>query len=120
MAMPAQNNAARRRRYSADPRLWPAQGCSRLREMDSMINTFAFVRRLVRNFHPENYGRAGGKPRLYAQTLYRGKTHLLRIVLNEKGGTPTVKEQPDLWRHAIVDARVNTRGGVVTNGAVQA
>ena len=50
-----------------------------------MINTFAFVRRLVRNFHPENYGRAGGKPRLYAQTLYRGKTHLLRIVLNRQG-----------------------------------
>ena len=49
-----------------------------------MINTFAFVRRLVRNFHPENYGRAGGKPRLYTQTLYRGKTHLLRIVLNGK------------------------------------
>src|SRR6476660_1264008 len=92
--MPAQNNAARRRRYSADPRLWPAQDCSRLREMDSMINTFAFVRRLVRDFHPENYGRAGGKPRFYAQTLYRGETHLLRILLSGMVILPPSKNDP--------------------------
>ena len=47
-----------------------------------------FVRRAFRNFHPENYGHTGGKPRLCAQTLHRGETDLFRIVLSGDGDGP--------------------------------